>query len=49
MNAAQGSLEECRYYSILTRDLHYGETLELFSHIEELSKLLGSYTRAILA
>lgn len=25
-NIAQGSLEECRYYLILTNDLSYGET-----------------------
>jgi four helix bundle protein len=26
-NIAQGSLEECRYYFILARDLNYGELL----------------------
>ena len=28
-NIAQGSLEECRYYLILVRDLEYGETSDL--------------------
>jgi four helix bundle protein len=28
MNIAQGSLEECRYYLILTTDLHYGDCRE---------------------
>ncbi|MEW6378859.1 MAG: four helix bundle protein, partial [bacterium] len=26
MNTARGSLEECRYYLILSKDLGYGET-----------------------
>ena len=28
MNIAQGSLEECRYYLILIRDLQYGDSSE---------------------
>ena len=28
-NISQGSLEECRYYLILARDLHYADTKEL--------------------
>jgi len=48
MNIAQGSLEECRYYLILATDLGYGETHSLKAQIEEVSKLLESYTRAIL-
>ncbi|MDQ1638197.1 MAG: hypothetical protein QOF62_1536 [Pyrinomonadaceae bacterium] len=47
MNVAEGSLEECRYYLILTRDLEYGDSLELTSQLEEVSKLLGSYSAAI--
>lgn len=49
MNIAEGSLEECRYYLILTKDLGYGDPLELFGHLEEVSKLLGSYSAAIRA
>lgn len=48
MNIAQGSLEECRYYLILTRDLSYGDPSMLQDQLEEVSKLLGSYTSAIL-
>ena len=48
MNVAQGSLEECRYYLLLINDLGYGEITELRGQLEEVSKLLGSYTRAIL-
>jgi four helix bundle protein len=47
MNTAQGSLEECRYYMILTRDLGYGETNELMNQLEEVSRLLNAYARAI--
>ncbi len=49
MNVAEGSLEECRYYLILTRDLGYGDPLELLGQLEEVSKLLGSYSAAIRA
>ena len=46
-NIAQASLEECRYYLILSRDLGYGETGELNSRIEEISKMLDSYMQRI--
>jgi four helix bundle protein len=49
MNMAQGSLEECRYYLILTRGLGYADSLELFRQLEEVSKLLSSYSNAISA
>ena len=47
MNIAQGSLEECRYYLILSRDLGYGDTIQLKSQIEEVSKLIDAYCKAI--
>ncbi|MEP6664343.1 MAG: four helix bundle protein [Verrucomicrobiota bacterium] len=46
-NIAQGSLEECRYYLILSRDLNYVEASHLIGQIEEVSKLLTSYSAAI--
>src|SRR4026208_80793 len=49
MNIAEGSLEECRYYLILTRDLGYADPSKLFVQLEEVSKLLGSYSAAIRA
>ena len=49
MNIAQGSLEECRYYLILTRDLGYADPLQVVRQLEEVSKLLGSYSAAIRA
>ena len=48
MNIVQGSLEECRYYLILTKDLGYFETKNLMLQLEEVSKLLDAYTKAIL-
>ncbi|MBI3886639.1 MAG: four helix bundle protein [Opitutae bacterium] len=47
MNIAQGSLEECRYYLILSRDLGYGDSAQLLEQLEEVSRLLNAYTRAI--
>jgi len=49
MNIAQGSLEECRYYLILAKDLGYGDTEALVSQIEEVSKILESYSSSILS
>ena len=48
MNIAQGSLEECRYYLILTKDLGYGDSAPLMTQLEEVSKLLEAYSSAIL-
>ena len=47
-NIAQGSIEESRYYLILTRDLDYGNISELNQLLEEVSKLLEAYSQAIL-
>jgi four helix bundle protein len=49
LNIAEGSLEECRYYLILAQDLGYGQTESLTGTLEEASRLLGAYARAILA
>ncbi len=49
MNVAEGSLEESRYYLILAADLGYGQTDELLAALEEVSRLLNSYARSILA
>ncbi len=48
MNIAQGSVEECRYYLILSKDLDYGNTLTLMDALEEVSRLLEAYAKAIL-
>ena len=49
MNRAEGSLEESRYYLVLARDLGYGPTDELMTLLDEVSRLLNSYARSILA
>jgi four helix bundle protein len=46
-NIAQGSLEECRYYLILAKDLGYGETHELRADLEIVSRMLDGYMKAI--
>ena len=51
LNISQGSLEECRYYIILSRDLSYinnNTYNELIGSLEETSKLLNSYIRGVL-
>jgi four helix bundle protein len=48
MNIAQGSLEESRYYLILSRDLGYGHSSGLNSQLEEVNKLLEAYSSATL-
>ena len=48
MNIAEGSLEESRYYLILTQDLGYGQTDNLMAALEEVSRLLNAYAKAIL-
>ncbi len=49
MNIAQGSLEECRYYLILVKDLGYGDTSNLMAPLVETSKLLQAYLSSIMA
>ncbi len=46
-NIAQGSIEECRYYLILARDLGYGDTITLEKNLEEISRLLEAYARRV--
>ena len=47
-NIAQGSLEESRYYLILARDLGYADAQQPMAMLEEVSRMLRSYTRAVL-
>jgi four helix bundle protein len=48
MNIAQGSLEECRYYLILAKDLNYGDSGGFLRQLEEVSRMLSVYSKAIL-
>ena len=47
MNIAEGSLEECRYYLILAQDLGYGDSQALMVSLEEVSRFLNGYSKAI--
>ena len=46
-NISQGSIEECRYYLILSRDLGYPFEEQMEILLEEVSKLTNNYSRAI--
>jgi len=45
---AQGSLEECRYYLILCRDLGYPDSRALLAELQAVSRLLERYAAAVL-
>ena len=52
MNIAQGSLEECRYYILLSKDLQYTSAEAytfLNNKIEELSKILNAFIKGIVS
>ena len=46
-NIAQSSLEEVRYYFILSRDLKSPQTIELTEDIEEVSRLLEALMKSM--
>jgi four helix bundle protein len=48
LNTSEASLEESRYYLILSEDLGYGKTGKLLDSLEEVSRLLNAYSKAIL-
>lgn len=51
MNISQGSIEECRDYIILSRDLGYIDDVifsNLYDKIEEASRLLHGYCKGII-
>jgi four helix bundle protein len=47
LNIAQASLEECRYYLILTHDLRYADTDSAMSLLQEVSRFLEAYVHRI--
>lgn len=47
LNISHSSLEECRYYLILSIDLEYCDVKDAANILEEVSKLLYSYSKAI--
>lgn len=48
-NISQGSLEECRYYLILARDLGYADTADLSLDLDRIGRVIDSYVRAVVA
>jgi four helix bundle protein len=48
-NIAQGSLEECHYYLILSNDLGYGENHSMLVLLDEVSKMLHVYIQKMLS
>ena len=48
LNIAEGSIEESRYYLILALDLGYGQTCDRMNSLEEVSRLINAYSKAIL-
>jgi four helix bundle protein len=49
MNTAQGSLEELRYFFILSRDLEYIPGKATSADVDEVARLLGAYVRSLLS
>jgi len=51
LNISQGSLEECRYYVLLSKDLGYLKVSseDMLNQVVDVSKLLTGYIKAIHA
>jgi four helix bundle protein len=47
LNISQCSLEECKYYLILARDLKYEVVYDMPEQIEEVGRLLSGYIKSI--
>ena len=47
MNTAEGCLEECRYYCILSQDLGYGQTERMTEAVSKIGAQLAAYTRRL--
>jgi len=48
-NIAQGSIEECQYYLILSNDPGYGKNTELTILLDEISRILEAYIQKLLS
>jgi four helix bundle protein len=48
LNIAEASLDECRYYLILAKELGFADSIQLTPAAEEVDRLLIAYTRAVL-
>jgi four helix bundle protein len=47
MNISQASLEECRYFLILSQDLSYADTAPLLQLLDETSRFLDNYCHSL--
>lgn len=47
LNIAEGSLEECRYYCILSQDLGFAETTHLQEPLATIASQLAAYIRRL--
>ncbi len=47
MNTAEGSIEECRYYCILSHDLGYGNTITMQEALGVIAGQLAAYLRRL--
>lgn len=48
LNIAHSSLEECRYYIILSKDLNYQEEPQLNDLLDQTGRLIIGYAKAIV-
>jgi four helix bundle protein len=48
-NIAAGSLSEVSYYLLLSKELGYAETSDIIDKVEEIGKMLNSYTKSLSA
>jgi four helix bundle protein len=46
-NVSEGSLEECRYYCLLTEDLGYGNTSDLRKALDAIARQLSAYVHRL--
>jgi four helix bundle protein len=46
-NIAQGSIQECKYYLILSKDLNYTKDKILIELLDEVARILQSYINSI--
>lgn len=46
-NISQGSIEECRYYILLSKDLSYGYSSQMDELLDKCSRKLFAYIQAI--
>lgn len=49
LNIAEASLEELRYYFILSRDLGYKDEAPEKDAADEVARMLGAYCREVLS